>query len=272
MRPLPAVKPRSWLFDLFGDYVELRDRELATATIVSLAADFQLGERAIRSALLRLQRDGWLKTRRTGIYSACSLTERGGELIEEGRRRILQGPEHSWDGRWLLVAYSIPEAQREARDKFRRELGWLGFAGLTNGLFISARDQAHQVVRLSRRLGLDDNVTLFRAEYDWPGGSRALVDRGWEVQELNREYQQFLASFAHFVDASGLTDQARFVIRFRLINAYRRFPFRDPGLPADLLPPDWRGFAAAELFRRLHDELAAGAMRYFDQRTAAAAA
>src|SRR5581483_9735164 len=66
---LPPVKPRSWLFDLFGDYVEHRTRELWTGKIIALAGEFELTERAIRSALLRLQRDGWLTVRRAGAYS-----------------------------------------------------------------------------------------------------------------------------------------------------------------------------------------------------------
>lgn len=38
------------------------------------------------------------------------------------------------------------------------------------------------------------------------------------------------------------------VERTRLIHEYRMFPFRDPGLPAELLPADWRGRAAHDLF------------------------
>ncbi|MGC4109499.1 MAG: PaaX family transcriptional regulator C-terminal domain-containing protein [Nocardioides sp.] len=34
----------------------------------------------------------------------------------------------------------------------------------------------------------------------------------------------------------------------RLVHEWRKFLFDDPGLPAELLPSDWPGFAAADLF------------------------
>jgi phenylacetic acid degradation operon negative regulatory protein len=41
----------------------------------------------------------------------------------------------------------------------------------------------------------------------------------------------------------------------RVLTAWRRLPFLDPGLPHELLPPDWLGARAAELFGLLHDRL-----------------
>jgi phenylacetic acid degradation operon negative regulatory protein len=43
-------------------------------------------------------------------------------------------------------------------------------------------------------------------------------------------------------------DEAAFAARFRLVHEWRKFLFDDPGLPAALLPHDWPGEAAAELF------------------------
>ena len=34
----------------------------------------------------------------------------------------------------------------------------------------------------------------------------------------------------------------------RVLTAWRRLPFLDPGLPPELLPADWHGTRAAELF------------------------
>jgi phenylacetic acid degradation operon negative regulatory protein len=47
----------------------------------------------------------------------------------------------------------------------------------------------------------------------------------------------------------------------RLVDAWRRFPFLDPGLPDDLLPDAWVGHRAAEVFHGRHAEWAPGAMR-----------
>jgi phenylacetic acid degradation operon negative regulatory protein len=45
-------------------------------------------------------------------------------------------------------------------------------------------------------------------------------------------------------------DERAFAVRFRLVHEWRKFLFEDPGLPAELLPPDWPGVPAAQLFTR----------------------
>jgi phenylacetic acid degradation operon negative regulatory protein len=269
---VPTVKPRSWLFDLFGDYVEHRDRELWTGTIIALAGEFGLTERAIRSALLRLQRDGWLDARRAGTRSFYGLTDAGRELIDRGRERIMSGPEQDWDGRWVVLTYTIPESQRELRDRLRAELSWLGFGGLGSGLFVSPHDRQDELATVARRHRLEQHITVFRAEHVWPGDNRALAARCWDLTAINASYAAFIQAFQPYATDRHLSDRDCLVVRFRLINGYRRFPFLDPGLPAGLLPQDWLGFEARELFRDLHARLAPGANRYFDRMTGLVAA
>ena len=47
--------------------------------------------------------------------------------------------------------------------------------------------------------------------------------------------------------AAGFS-RAAFAARFRLVHEWRKFLFDDPGLPAALLPAEWPGQAAADLF------------------------
>jgi len=49
------------------------------------------------------------------------------------------------------------------------------------------------------------------------------------------------------------------------VHAWRRFPWIDPGLPAQFLPAPWSGTAAAELFTRLHAQWADEAIAEWKQ-------
>ena len=49
------------------------------------------------------------------------------------------------------------------------------------------------------------------------------------------------------------------------MHAWRRFPFIDPDLPDDLLPPDWPRRRAYELFRDRHEAWAPAAQAHFDE-------
>jgi phenylacetic acid degradation operon negative regulatory protein len=45
----------------------------------------------------------------------------------------------------------------------------------------------------------------------------------------------------------------------RVLTDWRRLPYLDPGLPAELLPPGWAGARAAEIFFTLQSRLAGAA-------------
>ena len=60
-------------------------------------------------------------------------------------------------------------------------------------------------------------------------------------------------------------DQTALVTRIHLVHSYRKFPFSDPDLPAELLPDDWPGTRAHDLFLALYEALAGPAQRYYSQ-------
>ena len=48
----------------------------------------------------------------------------------------------------------------------------------------------------------------------------------------------------------------------RLLTDWRRLPYLDPGLPAELLPADWTGIRAADLFFALRERFEGPAQDY----------
>src|ERR1700687_2962035 len=136
MEPFPGLaplRPRSMLFTLYGDYAYPRRVDLWLGSLVALGARFGISEVAVRSAVARLARDGWLASRREGNRSFYALTERGRALIEEGTQRIYQPRKSGWHGSWCVLTYTIPEARRAHRDRLRKQLAGLGFGSLGGG-------------------------------------------------------------------------------------------------------------------------------------------
>ena len=92
------------------------------------------------------------------------------------------------------------------------------------------------------------------------------MERCWELDSLNEEYAAFIRALRlRMVKArtKDLEPTAAFTQRIRLVHEYRRFPYRDPGLPPDLQPPGWLGDEGRELFVEAHKTLARGAEEYF---------
>ena len=268
------LRPQSLIFTLFGDYIRHRSERVWVGTLVKLLALFDVSEPAVRSAVSRMTRRDWLKNQRDDNTSYYALTPESHQIISEGAERIFHFPEPitHWDSCWHLVTYSIPEDKREGRDFFRNELVLLGFGNLTNAVWVSPRDNRARVQQLVASLNLDPFVQMFYGQMEGQTDCSEMVARCWNLATINCEYSQFIekygASLNDFqarLDAHTAIDPSEyFVRRFMLMHEYRRFPYRDPQLPNELLPHDWHGAQAATLFHKYHDLLAKGANQYFD--------
>lgn len=263
-------RPQDLVFTLFGEYLARQEAPVWVGSLIALLRPFRVSEGAVRTVLSRMTRKRWLSARRAGRHSYYALTPRGRQIVEEGQARIYHPPTgEPWDGRWCLLTYSIPEHFRHLRDRLRIRLPWLGFGPLGNGVWISSHGVERQVVRLSSQMGLGENLVCFRAHQMAPSDHADLVRRCWDLPDIAARYEAFLAewraesaAFEGPLRAGTLGDDRAFVLRFRLIHEYREFPLIDPFLPEELLPGDWPGHAAAELFSCLHDLLVPPSDRY----------
>src|SRR5215469_9640748 len=208
----PPLNPRSLLFTLYGDYVHpLGQQEVRVGALVRLAAELGVTGNALRSALSRMTREGWLAVRRNGASPRYRLSERGCALIEEGTRRIYGRHRAAWDGRWLVVSYSLPEPRRGQRDRLRQGLSFLGLGSLGNGLFVSPHDLRAQVRDLIRRHRVEADVTLHYGTLEWPADPAQVVARAWDLGRLSARYAEFLDRTQRELDgAVGVDDRAAF--------------------------------------------------------------
>ena len=259
------------LFTLYGDYAYPRGVDLWLGGLVSFGERLRISEVAVRSAVARLARDGWIIARRDGNRSFYGLSAQGRSLIEEGTQRIYEPRGRAWDGRWCVLTYAIPEAQRAHRDRLRRELAWLGFGALGGGAYVSPRDVATHAQTLVANHGVSEFARIFTARFDGPVTADAMVRHCWDLPAIARQYDAFIKHYAPLYrrDAAlrrkrALGDASAFVHRFALTHDFRRFPFIDPDLPEQLLPRGWSGTRARELFESYHTLLTDGALRYFN--------
>ena len=261
----PPLNPRSLLFTLYGDYVRPLGHEgVRVGALVRLAAELGVGDNALRSALSRITREGWLLALRHGGPPRYGLSPRGHELIEEGTRRIYGHRRAPWDGRWLLVSYSLPEPRRGQRDRLRQGLSFLGMGSLGNGLFVTPHDLREQVRDLIRRSGVEADVTMHHGTLEWPADPAQLVARAWDLERLAGRYADFLDRVrAELRAGAALDDGEAFRRRFLLTHEFRRFPFSDPDLPDALLPDGWVGSAARAAFLEYNAALRPAAERFY---------
>jgi phenylacetic acid degradation operon negative regulatory protein len=258
---MSEMKPRSVVFDLFGDHLRYRGGGARTQALVELLEVFGVGEPTARIVLARMRKEGWFGTHREGRQVIYRLTDKSWRLLEEGRSRIFERVRGAWDGQWRMVIYAVAEQDRAEREGLRRTLSWLGFGPLATATWISPHDRLDQVDQ-----ALSDDSAVRLDLLTCRSRSRTtdldMVERCWDLKTLGRDYQDLvgrLEALPAMADLAVLSGPDALRLRTELVADYRHFPFRDPDLPAELLPDDWPGVRAHQLFVAAHEALAAPA-------------
>jgi phenylacetic acid degradation operon negative regulatory protein len=253
-----ASSARGLLLTLLGEFVLPGDGTAWTSAVLAVLARLGIEEKATRQALMRTAAAGWLEAEKIGRRTRWQLTDSARQLLTDGADRIYSfaGPAQEWDGRWLLVSVRIPESDRRARHVVRTRLSWAGFGSLSASLWISPHpDRQAEATRALREAGAADDAHIFVATRPGLADVRVMVASAWDLAAIEEHYEQFIAEFRARVPGDVLARQ------IELVHAWRRFPFIDPALPRELLPPRWSGLTAARLFAERHEQWSPDAHR-----------
>jgi phenylacetic acid degradation operon negative regulatory protein len=269
-RAVTAESARAYLLTVLGEFVLPVGGRVWTAALIEALGALGVEERAARQAIARSAERGLLEAERVGRRTRWELTDAARNLLGEGSRRIYSFHREArrWDGRWLLLFASVPEVQRDLRHRLRVRLGWAGFASMAPGAWVSPWVEREPEARdVLGELGLLDTARSFIGALGDIGGQAELVAQAWDLDDIEAAYEVFIKRFTTVAVHGGLP---AFVELTQLVHQWRRFPFLDPDLPAELLPVGWSGHRAATLFRRLHDEWRSPAWAWWSERMAAA--
>lgn len=263
---------QSMIFTIYGDYIRHYGNKIWIGSLIRVLKEFGHNEQSVRVAVSRMVKQGWIVSEKKGNKSYYYLTPRGEARMEEAAHRIFKLKAHSWDGKWRMLMYTIPEEKRLIRDELRKELLWSGFGSFSSGCWISPNDLEKEVKALVEKYEISEYVDFFVSAYKGPNEDRGLVEKSWPLQEIEGKYEEFIATYSkrYIIHQSAMatgqmTDAECFVARANLVHEYRKFLFTDPGLPKELLPPLWNGDHASLLFSQYYKLLAEPASRFFEE-------
>ena len=249
---ISAGSARSLLLTVLGEFVLPSGKPVWTSTLLHVLRGLDVEEKSARQAIARTAGDGWISSERDGRRVRWALTPPGRRLLTEGTERIYShgAKQPPWDGRWLIVMASVPETQRKLRHQLHTRLAWAGFGNPTAGMWVSPHpERESEVKQIMQDLGLDAAAFSFTGPFAGVGSERTLVERAWNLDEVAAHYEEFLDEFAGIRPEPG---DPTLYAQVRLVHEWRRFPFLDPQLPDELLPPRWTGQRARALFDQQH--------------------
>jgi phenylacetic acid degradation operon negative regulatory protein len=241
------------LLTVLGEFVLPSREPVWTGALLRALGSLGIEEKAARQALARASSEGLLQADRVGRRTRWHLTPGGEQLLEEGTERIysfMRHP-HRWDGRWLVLAVTVPETQRRLRHRLRTRLTWAGMGSPAPGLWVVPdAGRAEEVQAIVHELGIEHSTMSWTGPTAGIGDPQDVVSAAWRLDEIETAYDDFVEEFTNWQVSD---QQDAFVAQVRLVHAWRRFPALDPALPAELLDHDWPGPDAATVFHRCHE-------------------
>ena len=261
-----AEKPRSLIVTVYGAYGRELGGWISIADLITLMAELGVDEPSVRSSISRLKRRGMLQAERRDGGAGYGLSEPAQRILQEGDRRIFGHRTAALSDGWVLAVFSIPESERQKRHTLRSELTGLGFGNTASGVWIAPAHLAEATHEVLERLGLTTYVNLFKGGQLIFSDLKQSVPKWWDLEALQALHVEFLREhepvLTRWARRRRDRDAEAFADHVRALRDWRRLPFLDPGLPLELLPDDWAGARAYELFCRLHEELAGPALRH----------
>ncbi len=236
---------RVWsvIISVFGDLALGRDDVITGALLTRLTTLMGLKPEAVRVALFRLRKDGWITSRKSGRSSAYRLTDMGFEQTTAARARIY-APSPGDAGNWqLLVARPMVQAARAQDEKRLRENG---FQVVGPGIYLG---------RAGRPAGGD--FLVFEGQVrqlpDWLRASMPPEGLGQAFADLDARLYRLSVLLGP--DVAALEDIERATLRVLIVHHWRRLLLRQPDLPDRFFPDGWPGEACRARVMGLLEQL-----------------
>jgi len=235
----------SLIVTIFGDLAQAPGQGISGAALSRLVGLMGVKPEAMRVALHRLRKDGWIESERAGRGSQHALTPYGRAQSAAASPRIYDRTRVFPETWHLLIAGSGEASGRGQLDSF-----------LMTGDYLPIGQQ----VLLAPGPLPETPTGLMGVET----GRRSVP--GWLRDQVcpPAVMAQYAALDRDFASLSGVSDGAddlslweRTALRLLIVHSWRRLLFRHPDLPEDFFPHGWPGPRCRERFCTLMEVLAA---------------
>lgn len=249
------LNTRSLIISIFWNYANHYENNIWIGSLIRLLDAFDYSEQSVRAAVSRMSKRGWIASERKRNNSFYSLTKKGLLMLEEDFAQFEKLKREKWDGKWRMLVYTIPEKKRELRDQFREALIEKGFGLIANSCWITPYPL--DIEKITNKYKIDAYVSFFHATYEGANDYNELVERCWDLSEINDHYADFINKYEELytidqqhVQNDSINNKEFFVTRTLLNYEYKKLLFTDPKLPKELLPNKWQGKIAANLYEK----------------------
>lgn len=231
------------LSDVNFDFVRLDEKTLHLL-------DLTMNQKT-KSTLSQITKEGLVNRENDVDFSQYQMTEKGFHALclEFPYFRYLRD---TWDNKWRILSYEIPEKKRELRDKLRREVTGWGLGPWHRSFWLTPHPIIANLKELINGRDEEQYVQAFESNHV-VGETDVLIEKVWGKSELDKKYRELFKKWHEILSTEvEKPDKFRAVLR-----EYIQIIRQDPGLPKELIGADWIGFEAFNIFKEIRSILLA---------------
>lgn len=195
----------------------------------------QTNYRTIKLTFNYLKRQGFLR----------SLKEPG--ITAAGKKKLARfvpfyDEKRMWDKSIYMITYDIPEQKKGLRDKLRVFLKTIGGGMLQGSVWLVVYNPQRLLKEFAKENNLEGSIIVScigKDSYIGEGTLSELINKVFKLNQLNEEYENFLAEFEN-----------KKINKLKIGIAFYNILKKDPQLPWEILPDNWLGDKAYRLFKR----------------------
>jgi phenylacetic acid degradation operon negative regulatory protein len=156
----------------------------------------------------------------------------------------------SWDGKWRIISYEIPEAKREIRDRLRRQMQGWGLGPWHRSFWLTPHPIIENLRQLIEGKEEEKYFQAFEANHVF-GNREVLIEKVWEKSKIDRNYRELFKKW-HDILSKDIDKITKFS---QVIDSYVDLLKTDPGLPKELVGESWIGVEGWNIFKEIRSIL-----------------
>lgn len=206
--------------------------------------DFSFNQKT-KLTLTQLTKEGLIEKKEAGDVVTSKLTEKGFDelCMEFPSFRFLK---RTWDKKWRVISYEIPESKREIRDRLRREMQGWGLGPWHRSFWLTPHPVIPELNKLVSGRVEEQYIQAFESDHVF-GDKNLLIEKVWGRAQLDKKYREMFKKWHEILSHDG--DKGEKLTK--VIDQYIPLLREDPGLPAELIGKTWIGFEALNIFKEI---------------------
>ncbi len=152
----------------------------------------------------------------------------------------------SWDGKWRILSYEIPEKKRDLRDRLRREVTGWGLGPWHRSFWVTPHPIIENLKLLVSQKEEEKYIQAFEATHIF-GDREILIEKVWQKSLLDKKYRDLFKKWHDILSK----DEDKPTKMKNVVDQYLTLLRIDPGLPAELVGKTWIGYEAFQIFKEI---------------------